>query len=357
MLGYFAEGSAAAGIHLAIARADNPRLDPLLPPGTRTFRIPSNQQFTLPGLLRQAVAVRRIARQGNFAVLHGWTARDWETTALSGLISRRPTLGLLHDHPLAPHISSGRRRVMKLCARRGLDRVLCVSGAVASACSLAGYPSNRLLVIRNGIPHPPAPAPPEPGPTIRLGYLGVFSERKGLRVLFQMLDRLGEARPDGWELHLAGGAQDPDGNRLVDELRARYSGRAWWPRLHWIGWVDTPATFLATVDLLIVPSSEFDPFPTVLLEAGSATRPVIAARVGGVPEIVIDGGTGWIFDPSRAVEAGDQLAALVREPGRLREAGQAAAIRVRAEFGVARMADDYLRAYRELTSRGISPAL
>lgn len=350
MLGYFAEGAKAAGIDLAIACTPNPKLSELLPAGTPTLPLPINQQFSATGLLRQALAVRRLAREGGHQGLLGWTARDWECTALARFLSRRPGLGLLHDHPLAPHISGGRRRLMRACARSGLDAVLCVSGAVAEACAAAGYPRPRLRVVRNGIPHAPSPPPPQPGVRPRLGYLGIFSERKGLRLLFRMLDRLGQVQPEGWDFALAGGAQDDEGRALVDELRATYASRPWWPRLQWVGWVRQPLDFVRTVDLLVVPSSQFDPFPTVLLEAGSAARPVLAARVGGVPEIVEDGITGWIFNPDDPEGAGEHLARLVSAPTSLAAAGAAAAARVRREFDVATMAAGYLEAFRPLVA-------
>lgn len=351
MLGYFAEGAGntALDLDLAIAMAPNPKLSELLPPSIRTLPLPPNQRFSALGLLRQILAIRRHVRTGGFQVLHGWTARDWELTATARLATRRPALGLLHDHPRAPHISSGRQRLMRLCANHGLDRTLCVSRAVSSACVEAGYPASRLAVVHNGIPHAtPHPAPPSPGRVLRLGYLGIFSERKGLRLLFRVLDQLGQLQPDGWELELAGGAQDEAGQRLVEELRATYSTRPWWPRLRWIGWVRRPADFIGTVDLLIVPSSEFDPFPTVLLEAASGARPVLAAGVGGVPEIVVDDETGWIFDPASPETGSRRLAQLLAEPQRLVSAGAAAARHVRLHFGVESMVRNYLAAYRAL---------
>lgn len=357
MLGYFAHGATAAGVDLTVAMTPNPKLMELLPPGASVAPLPSNQRFSPFGLLRQALHLRRLIRKGGFQVLHGWTARDWETTSLARLASNRPGVGLLHDHPLAPHISRGRRRMMRACASHGLNRVLCVSAAVAEACRAAGYPPERLVVVRNGIPHPPAPPPPlpTPGQPVRLGYLGVFSERKGLRVLFQMIERLGERNPHGWELHLAGGAQDDEGRALIAELQKIYASRPWWPGLQWVGWVRDPAAFARSVDLLLVPSSQFDPFPTVLLEAGSAARPVMAARVGGVPEIVEDGRTGWMFDPGDPRSAGEQLATLLADPETLTAAGAAAAARVRSQFGVEAMAAGYLDVYRQLIPRPRQP--
>lgn len=351
MLAYFLEGAHRAGVEATLAMAPNAKLAPLLPPNARCLPLPVSQKFSLPGILRQALAVRRILRSAPapYEVLHGWTARDWELTSVAGLLTRRVTVGLLHDHPRANHISRGRQRLMKLCALHGLSRTLCVSQAVADACAAAGYPSDRLAVVRNGLPLSPEPAlPPEPGARVRLGYLGIFSERKGLRVLFRMIQELGRSQVPGWELTLAGGAQDEAGESLIQELRATYEKEEWWPRIRWAGWVSQTAEFLSQIDLLIVPSSEFDPFPNVLLEAAAAARPVLAARVGGVPEIVREGDTGWLFDPTEPSQAAYELARLIAEPSWLTRSGASAGRRIHAEFTVEIMAAGYHRLYSEL---------
>src|SRR5207237_4940979 len=129
----------------------------------------------------------------------------------------------------------------------------------------------------------------------RLGFLGVFSERKGVQDLFLMLDELARFNPVPWQAILAGEAQNVAGEQLLAGIREQFSMKPWWPRVEWSGWVDKPIEFLKSVDLLIVPSSQFDPFPTVLLEAGTAGTPVLAAKVGGVEERVVPDQPGRLF--------------------------------------------------------------
>ncbi|MBU6400995.1 MAG: glycosyltransferase, partial [Verrucomicrobia bacterium] len=89
-------------------------------------------------------------------------------------------------------------------------------------------------------------------------------------------------------------------------------------------------------------------FPGVLLEAGQAGVPVVAARVGGVAEIVADGQTGWLFEPGDWRQGAAILAGLVQSPRVCRSAGQAARDRVLSQFSVEGMAADYLKLYSEL---------
>jgi glycosyltransferase involved in cell wall biosynthesis len=99
---------------------------------------------------------------------------------------------------------------------------------------------------------------------------------------------------------------------------------------------------------LICPSSEFDPFPTVLLEAAQAGRAVLGASIGGVPEIVVDGETGWLFGAGAWEEAARILAGLMETPGRVALAGERAKKRVEREFAIEKMVAEYLETYASL---------
>lgn len=352
VLGFFLEGLHPAHHNVTVAYAPNAKLERLFPNSTRTVPIPGNQKFSLPGFLRQILAVRRLVARERFDVVHGWTARDWELTAAIARISGRPGIGSLHEHPHAGHIGRSRRHLMKGSARLGLDEVLCVSQAVASGCATVGYPPAKLSVVRNGIPSRlPAPPPPQPSPSapVRMGYLGLLDESKGLSVLMELCEALHQGAPGRWQLRLAGGTLDATGDQYVAGLRDHYGSRPWWTQLEWLGWVNPVAGFLESLDLLIMPSTSFDAFPTVLLEAAEASRPVFAHRIGGVPEIVVDGRTGWLFDRDRLNEAKQALVDLVLHPSELTRAGTEAAAHVRETFTVARMVEGYFRRYRLLS--------
>lgn len=348
MLGYFMVELARRQVEVTVAAAAGSRLDELVPAGIDQLELAGNQPFSIRQLTRQTRQLLAAHGRRRYDLVHGWAARDWELTALFGRLARLPTVGTLHDHPQAPFHSSGRQRLMRWSARWGLNRVLVVSEAVRQACLAAGYPAGKLRVIHNGVPLA------SPGPALRsrgafkLGFLGAFSERKGLRGLFQMLDCLAAKTPVSWELHLAGEPQDDAGVMMMSELKQKYQTQSWWPQVHWHGWVEQPQEFLKSLDLLICPSAEFDPFPTILLEAGQAGLPVVATRVGGVPEIIREGENGWLFDPGDWARGAGQIVALLQAPGRVFEAGQRAAQRLRAEFPIAKMVAQHLEVYSTL---------
>jgi glycosyltransferase involved in cell wall biosynthesis len=356
MLSYFLPALASAGCEVAVAVAPGSKVAAELPSSVRKVSIPDNTTFSVANLAKQAKALRRLREQFHYEVVHGWAARDWELTALVGRLASRPAVGTLHDHPRARFISRSRRLLMRLCAAYGLHRVVCVSDAVQTACVAAGYHERKLQTIHNGLPSTAGEPKAGPAELVRLGFLGVFSERKGLRQLFGILAALAERTESqrAWEVWLGGQPQDAAGEELLTEIRQTHSEKPWWNRVHWCGWVRDPNQFFQGIDLLIFTSADFDPFPTVLLEAGRAGVPAVAACVGGVAEIVREGETGWLFEPGDWQRGGELVAAAVNEPERLRTASAAVAVFVRREFRIERMVAEYLEVYAALTGRAQS---
>jgi glycosyltransferase involved in cell wall biosynthesis len=352
MLGYFLKELVRTDCKVAVAAVRGSRVAGLLPGETVPVWLEPCPAFSPVAVWRQAVTLKKFRAEFAFDVLHGWAARDWELAALAGWRCQRPAIGTLHDHPEASFISAKRQRLMRWCAGYGLKRITCVSEAVRTACADADYPPVKLLVVRNGLPSVDFLASSRVSGPFRIGFLGTFSDRKGLRVLFQIADALSADRVASWELHLAGDATDQTGKALLEDLRKTYGTRSWWSRVQWLGWVKSPQNFLRNVDLLAVPSSEFDPFPTVLLEAGQCGVPALASRVGGVPEIVADGQTGWLFEAGRVEQAAQILSRLMAAPESLQGAGQAARERVVREFSASKMVAEYRLLYSNLLTNG-----
>ena len=345
MLGYFLAELVRTDCKVTVAAVRGSRVADLLPAGTFPVWLEPCRSFSPLGIWRQAVGLKKFHAEFPFDLVHGWAARDWELAALAGWRCRCPAIATLHDHPEASFISAKRRRLMRWCARYGLKKIICVSAAVKAACADAGYPVSKLAVVRNGLPAIGfVAAPRAPGP-FRIGFLGTFSERKGLRTLFQIADALSAGSGTPWELHLAGGPTDATGQLLLEEVQRTYGMRPWWSRVRWFGWVKSPQKFLHTVDVLVVPSCEFDPFPTVLLEAGQCGVPVLASRVGGVPEIVADGQTGWLFEADKVEPAVQILSRLMAAPEILCGPGQAGRERVLREFSASKMIAEYRLLY------------
>jgi glycosyltransferase involved in cell wall biosynthesis len=98
---------------------------------------------------------------------------------------------------------------------------------------------------------------------------------------------------------------------------------------------DVPAIW-SRVDLAVHPSWA-EGFPNVVLEAMCASRPVIATRVGGIPEVMVDGETGLLVEPRAPDALAARIESLLRAPDRMREMGHRGRARVLECYSLDRM--------------------
>lgn len=135
-----------------------------------------------------------------------------------------------------------------------------------------------------------------------LGGVGRLSREKGFDVLIRAMAELPQA-----VLELAG-----DGPcRAELEALARRLGLA--ERVRFLGWHPCPAEVMSAWDVVVVPSRR-EGFGLVALEAMLAGVPVVASRVGGLPELVRDRQTGLLFDPENPSELADAVREVLSDP-------------------------------------------
>ncbi len=204
----------------------------------------------------------------------------------------------------------------------------------------------RSSVILNGLPAPaqtPADLSFEPPELLCLGRL-VYE--KGFHVAVEAFSLIRKAFPAA-RLTIAG-----DGPARQDlETQVRRSGIE--QAVRFTGWVspdDVPET-INRASIVLMPSRE-ESFGLVALESGLMGRPVIASRVGGLPEVVQHGETGFTVprdDPEALAAAAVRL---LSEPDRARRFGEAARERGLATFSLDRYVDQYDSLYRRLAGRG-----
>jgi glycosyltransferase involved in cell wall biosynthesis len=215
-----------------------------------------------------------------------------------------------------------------------------------------GVSRNRIAVVHNAVD----PAPEDPALTRRLrAWLGVppngsiivsigrLSREKAQAVLIAAL-----AQP-----HLAGSGratvvlvgEGPERSRL-ERLAARLGVAS---RVRVLGYQPDPWPFIHAADVVALPSDS-EGSPNALLEAMAAGKPVVATRVGGVPEIVEHGCTGVLVPPRSPVALSRALSDLLRAPDAAAALGRQAREVVRERFCVERRADTLTALYRQVVS-------
>jgi glycosyltransferase involved in cell wall biosynthesis len=114
-----------------------------------------------------------------------------------------------------------------------------------------------------------------------------------------------------------------------------------------LGYQAEVARFYAAVDAVILPSIN-EGTPVTAIEALAVGRPVVATRVGGVPDVVRDGETGFLVPPGSTDELAERLAELARDPELRERLGRAGREHVRTRYAVDRLVDDVDLLYRSL---------
>lgn len=116
------------------------------------------------------------------------------------------------------------------------------------------------------------------------------------------------------------------------------------------------AAVLAATDVFVLSSFTIECFPMALLEAMASGVPAVCTAVGGVPEILADGVTGYLVPPRDPEALADRLSALLESGERRREFGAAARARVEAEFSLERSVQEAERRMTEVVLSGAGKA-
>ena len=181
-----------------------------------------------------------------------------------------------------------------------------------------------------------------PDPTV-IGSVGRLAggRVKGFDLLLGAAQRLLATIPDLHILIVGDGPRRPFLEEKVEQLGLH-------GRVHLVGTAEDIRLPLAAMDVFVFPVRWNEGFGLSLVEAMAAGKPVVATRVGAVPDIVRHGQDGWLVEPEDVVSMADGIAHLLRDPSAARRMGQTARERVREAFSLARMADQVEAVYREL---------
>jgi glycosyltransferase involved in cell wall biosynthesis len=292
--------------------------------------------------------LQALLTRGSFDVLHAHLPHG-EVYGEMAVRSLRQTRFVISRHnddrfrrwlPLRPVFAPSIRRA---------DRIIAISQAVRRfLIEVEGAPAEKTVCIPYGIDARAVSAAARPGVFRReigagrepiVGFVGRLVAQKGADILLKAFAIVERRHPTA-RLVLAG-----DGpQRAALERQAHALGLR---RALFLGWRADAASILADIDLLAMPS-RWEGFGLVALEAMAAGKPVVAARVSALPEIVLPEQTGLLVKPGDPEELARAILSLLNEPAYAIALGRTGRKRVRDEFTVERMAERTAEVYSRL---------
>lgn len=311
--------------------------------------------------IRALGAVRRLLVEHQPAILHSHMAKAGSIGRLAArTMPRRPrTVHTFHGHVLegyfSPSVQSAFTAVERQLART-TDVMIAVSPEIRDALLDLGIGrASQFHVVPLGLDLGPFLSVRRPAGTLRahlglgpevplVGMLGRLVPIKDVATMLAAISRL-----PGVHLAVLG-----DGE-LRPKLTRQAVDMGLADRVHFTGWWADVAAAMSDVDVVAL-SSRNEGTPVSLIEASACGRPVVATRVGGVPEVVKEGVSGHLARAGDVEGIAVLLDRLLEDPEARRRMGEAGREHVRERFSHERLLRDIRDLYSDLcSSRSFSP--
>jgi glycosyltransferase involved in cell wall biosynthesis len=302
---------------------------PAVFPGLQSNRTLTHVAANGTGLVRVVAQLVRAVRTAGADVVHANTLLTRLPSILAGRLCRRPVIWHVRDVVVQP----AWRRLYRTVGRL-VDRVITVSDAVRTE-----FPHHpRMRTIYNGLALERYEADRDrarqwlgvDASMVVVGLAGALTPWKGHEIFLDAARLVSRRSSEPLLFVVAGGhLGDADRRAALERHAAALDLR---DRVRFTGFCDDVPRLLSALDIAVTPSLRPDPLPGSVLEAMAVTRPVIASRIGGIPEIVDDGVTGVLVPPGDAHALADSLQRLIEAPARCADMGRAGRATIERRF-------------------------
>jgi glycosyltransferase involved in cell wall biosynthesis len=308
------------------------------------------------------VAVRHLVeliRDERPHILHTHTAKAGAIGRLAARLAGRArppiVVHTFHGHVLRGYFgklpSEAYRRIERSLARH-TDRLIAVSPEVRDdLVELGVAPAEKFEIVRLGIELDERLTAGDgaleyrrvlgiPASTFVVGWIGRMTAIKQVPELLRIFSKLRELGVDARLCIVGDGPAREEAESLAKELGIMRD-------CLFLGYHRDVASFYRLFDAFLLPSAN-EGTPVSAIESLAAERPVVATAVGGVPDVVVDGVNGRLFQPGDIDGAAQALHELARDPELRRQMGEAGRTWVIPRYSVNRLVDDVDRLYRSL---------
>lgn len=308
-------------------------------------------------VLRLVQMVRKEIQQFQPTLLHSWLWTSDYVTAKANAGGKLPHISHIVDRRSWQESSKLKHRLRKWSTKRAFrqsgTRFLSVSEAAKQfAVKHLCLSPNRIDVALNSIDasefNKIGKSPFFSGncPELILGMASRLEPEKGHEYLLIAMRSL---RNEGHKVRLA--ITGKGGNRerleeLVQELKIDDC-------VNFVGFVDSVADFLASIDVFVVPSIDSEGLPTTILESMAAGRLVVATDVGGATEAIANDQSGLIVPPANVDALVVSIRQILDNPNQMNQLIERARTRVAEHFTVTKMCDRVIDTYRSVLPGGV----
>lgn len=238
--------------------------------------------------------------------------------------------------------------------RQAVDEFVVPSHSVAGELvGLRKFGRDQMVTIPWGIHAPDPPSPGEidrlraeceiPSGATVLGMVANFVAYKGHATLIEALELLSPNHPNLWTILVGDGPE-------FENMRRAATDKGLSARITFTGHLSNVIDSIRTFDICVHPS-ETEGLPIVVLEAMSQAKPVVATRVGGTPEAVIDGVTGFLVEPADAPGLARATGLLLEDLSMANGMGESGRAAFLERFTLVRMLEDHASLYKRLVNR------
>lgn len=298
--------------------------------------------------LHRLIAVRRILQTARISVVHSWTMHTNIFAAAGGRLSGVPVcMGSERSNHQTSRKSLGIR--YRLCLW-GQD-ALVVNSKQEGAFLCSYRPNLKVEVVPNGVETSEKQMSVQAKNDLReclgvsnsspiIGAVGTMVVGKGFTILIKALEVLAR-RKVAFTLVLIG-----DGPMLSD-LKRQASLSLPEDKVLFTGAIPNATAWYPAFDILCMPSIHQEGMPNVLMEGSASGLPVIASQVGGVPDLVEHGITGFLLQPNQVDSLADQLEKLLVNPELRQRMGKAGMEKMAREYSVEAMVTRMTKVYED----------
>ncbi len=311
------------------------------------------------GILSAVRRLKKIIKAGGYEVIHSHGSRGNFIASLLKRACKIPLVMTVHSDPKLDYLGRPLAGLvygsLNDYALHRADYLIGVSDSMRELLSHRGFSPNEIFTIYNGVDFSI-----DPRVSDKLTYLsglgldlaedsvvvGIAARLDPVKDVACLLRGFAQAEKQFSKLRLVIAGDGSERSRL--ELLAEELGIS--QKVCFAGWISGINSFFAAIDINTLTSLS-ETFPYALTEGARARLATVSSRVGGVPHLIRDGETGFLFSPGDYKALGERLLALARDKELRREMGNALYERARGSFSVEATALRQLQIYGEVLRR------